>query len=183
MKNNLSAKDRLEKAYFELVEEKHFSLITVSELIKKAQVSRTTFYRHYVDIFDMYEKVGDHMLEAFSSVLLSYMIETSDANLNEILDSFFPILEAQNKYIISLCGKRGSRSFFEKIFNAFQNKISLIQLPLSKEELFKVKFIIYAGIGYYVEAVMLESKIDYEIAKFSHEILSLENIVEGMEGV
>ena len=74
MENNLSARDRLEKAYFELLEEKHFSLITVSELIRKAQVSRTTFYRHYVDIFDMYEKVGDHMLEAFSSVLLSYII-------------------------------------------------------------------------------------------------------------
>ena len=56
-----TARDRLEKAYFEFIEQTHYSKITVSDIISKAGVSRTTFYRHYTDIFDMHKKVAERL--------------------------------------------------------------------------------------------------------------------------
>lgn len=36
-----NAADRLEKAYFALLKDTHYSKITVSDIIKKAEISRT----------------------------------------------------------------------------------------------------------------------------------------------
>lgn len=53
-----SALDRLEKVNFDMLEGTHYSKITVSDIISKAGVSRTTFYRYYADIFDVHRKIA-----------------------------------------------------------------------------------------------------------------------------
>ena len=59
-------------AFFKLLEEKDFDQITVSEIIKVSGVNRSTFYRHYVDKYEILDKIndiaiplGDRMLEPF----------------------------------------------------------------------------------------------------------------------
>ena len=74
----LTARDKMEKAFFDLLQQKHYSKIAVSDIIEKAGVSRTTFYRHYVDIFDMYDKVADHLIEEFVKVLFTSSLGEDD---------------------------------------------------------------------------------------------------------
>ncbi len=40
-------------AFKELMQEKPFSKITISELIRKCNINRKTFYYHFVDIYDL----------------------------------------------------------------------------------------------------------------------------------
>ena len=51
---------KTQKAIFnalaELLTEKELEKITVKEVIEKADVSRVTFYNHFLDIFDLQEK-------------------------------------------------------------------------------------------------------------------------------
>ena len=51
------ATDKMIRAFFALLEEKPYGKISVTEFISRAGVSRTTFYRHYRDIYEMYDKV------------------------------------------------------------------------------------------------------------------------------
>ena len=44
-------------AFMELVSEKPVYKITVTELARKAEISKGTFYLHYTDIFDLYNKL------------------------------------------------------------------------------------------------------------------------------
>lgn len=47
----------IKTALFDLLAEKQLSKITVKEICERAQINRATFYRNYLDIYDLYEKI------------------------------------------------------------------------------------------------------------------------------
>lgn len=56
------SKQAIKGAYLEICREKPLERITVKEVIDRANVSRGTFYAHFLDIFDLQEKVEDEFL-------------------------------------------------------------------------------------------------------------------------
>ncbi|MEX1021035.1 MAG: TetR/AcrR family transcriptional regulator [Litorilinea sp.] len=50
---------QIRDAFMALLLEKDFDRITVSELVKRADINRTTFYRHYADIYDLAHRLTD----------------------------------------------------------------------------------------------------------------------------
>ena len=51
-------------AFAELLSEKELHKITVQELVDRADIGRATFYTHYLDIYDLNEKIeGETMTE------------------------------------------------------------------------------------------------------------------------
>lgn len=57
----------IRESLYKLLEKKHLSEITVKELCEEADINRTTFYRNYMDIYDLYEKLEEELTErAFS---------------------------------------------------------------------------------------------------------------------
>ena len=53
----------IKKAFFELMAEKSFDKITVSDITDKALINRGTFYAHYKDKFDLLEQIEDETIE------------------------------------------------------------------------------------------------------------------------
>lgn len=53
----------LQVALIELTVEQGFSAITVRDLTERAMVNRSTFYRHYLDKYDLLEKYLDEVAE------------------------------------------------------------------------------------------------------------------------
>lgn len=51
----------LEQALFELTVEKGFSHVTVRDIAERAKVNRSTFYRHYVDKYDLLNQYLDQL--------------------------------------------------------------------------------------------------------------------------
>lgn len=48
---------------FELLKKHHLSDITVKEICELADINRSTFYRNYLDIYDLFEKVEQELIE------------------------------------------------------------------------------------------------------------------------
>lgn len=174
----MTAGEKMELAFFQLIEEKHYSKITVSELIEKAGVSRTTFYRHYVDIFDMYRKTCDRLIEAFVSVVFLSMGEPKDADALSAFYRFSEMLESQGKYVMLLCGKNGGRYFFESVMQTVFNLKDMLISSYTQAELFKLKFAACAGIGSYVKTMIDGSNIDPEFMILSRDILNISELSE-----
>lgn len=57
------------EAFIRLVEEKGFDQVTVQDIADEAMINRATFYAHYKDKHDLYEKIFNQAVEAFTSVL------------------------------------------------------------------------------------------------------------------
>lgn len=66
------ADEAIQKAFFSLLEKKDFDKITASDIIRVSGVNRSTFYRHYVDKYDILDRIreatatiGDDMIAPF----------------------------------------------------------------------------------------------------------------------
>lgn len=53
----------IRESLYKLLEKKHLSEITVKELCAEAGINRTTFYRNYMDIYDLFEKLEEELTE------------------------------------------------------------------------------------------------------------------------
>jgi AcrR family transcriptional regulator len=62
-RRKLKTRRLLQKALLEVIEEKGAERVTVSDVTKKADVNRGTFYLHYTDSMDMLQKVKDEIWE------------------------------------------------------------------------------------------------------------------------
>lgn len=56
-------KSIIEQVFMELIHEKPAAKITVSEICAKAEINRGTFYRYYLDVYDLAEKMVDDGVE------------------------------------------------------------------------------------------------------------------------
>jgi AraC-like DNA-binding protein len=60
----LRSQDAIKKAVIELMSEKNFDQITLQEISDRANVSRRTIYLHYMDKFDLLDKlIEEHINE------------------------------------------------------------------------------------------------------------------------
>ncbi|MUK90350.1 TetR family transcriptional regulator [Ornithinibacillus sp. L9] len=65
--NNISAREYIICAFMDLLEIKRFEQISVKEIVKKAGISRSTFYLHFHDKYELMEKVRESITSTFLS--------------------------------------------------------------------------------------------------------------------
>ncbi len=58
-------------AFIHLVEKKGYEQVTVQGIADEAMINRATFYAHYKDKQDLYERIFDLALDSFSGILSS----------------------------------------------------------------------------------------------------------------
>lgn len=56
-------------AFIRLVEKKGFEQVTIQDIADEAMINRTTFYAHFKDKYELYEKLFDSAIETFTSIL------------------------------------------------------------------------------------------------------------------
>ena len=63
-------KQNLQEAFLDILMEKPVEQITIREITERAQLNRTSFYRYYMDVYDLYETIVDAFLERLQKQLL-----------------------------------------------------------------------------------------------------------------
>lgn len=69
-RNAARTKKWIRQAFTELIaEKKSISKVTVSELAQRADITKTTFYYHYPDIYAVAEEIENELIQTLSDVL------------------------------------------------------------------------------------------------------------------
>lgn len=150
---SIRSKEWIYQAMCQLVEEKDFNSITITELIKKAGVGRSTFYRNY-DVIDdvLIEKLERKFEEFYDFVFTSK--EMMESDLSPKL--FIPVFEfwKDDSHLIEMVIKADKRALMHKLFINYVSTIirEYNLVDLSPEEL-TYSTVILAGI---VESVLLK---------------------------
>lgn len=72
----LTAAEKIQQALVECLKEKMaIESITISYITEKAGVGKSTFYRHYKDIYDVYEQLIDGFMERCESLIMKIFFE------------------------------------------------------------------------------------------------------------
>lgn len=69
-RRTLKTRKALCGALAELLTEKELHKVTVQEIADKADVNRVTFYKHYLDVYDLYDKMEQEVLVELGLLVL-----------------------------------------------------------------------------------------------------------------
>ena len=79
---------KMDKAFIKILEKKDFEYITIKEICKEADVSRSTFYLHYQNTRDLLDEAARYLLDSFLEYFTDekHLVSNgfSDCELNEL---------------------------------------------------------------------------------------------------
>lgn len=101
-RNGLKSKEAIKSVFMELIKEKDVSNITVTEIVKKADLNRSTFYQHYYDVYDIVEEIQNNVISEMNFLLKDLNINEFDGENFKILDSISSYLY-KNKDLFKVC--------------------------------------------------------------------------------
>ena len=85
-------KKLLRQALTRLMQQKDFQSITVTDVVREADINRGTFYAHYRDVYDLREKIEAEMIEDLREQI-SDLLRRGTRKLQQILERAEDILE------------------------------------------------------------------------------------------
>ncbi len=114
----LVVEDAIRDAFFLLTLEKDAWHITVSDIVKRAGIVRSTFYNHYNDMPSLLEAMEDQTITEISNLMKQFHPKES----REICYSFFFSLcnyTKNNKFLADIFRRPDASDFLEKSLHMF----------------------------------------------------------------
>lgn len=103
-----------------LLKQKPIDKITVKEICDLAEINRATFYKYYLNAFDLLEKIEDEILGEFQETVQNITKE----NINEILIQLLKRIKENSDLYITLFSGYGDTKFILKIFHICYTEFS-----------------------------------------------------------
>lgn len=101
-KMSLLTKQRIVEALKETIIEKSFSKITVTELIRRCNINRNTFYYHFADIYDLFNWI---VQQEITQPLLSWNLMDDPYGAAKFVTNYFSINRAMLCNVYRAMGK------------------------------------------------------------------------------
>lgn len=95
-KRRRESREKIESVFYELIQTHELKEISVSEICKRANLNRTTFYANYIDIYDLADSVRQSLETAVQELYLDDV--ERGINSNDYLRLFRHIAENQLLY-------------------------------------------------------------------------------------
>ena len=107
-----NARARIIESYNELLRKYKYNKISVTKIVEKANVNKSTFYRNFADVYDLYDAV---CLETADSII-DYAVRTmnvdwEDVDVQGFIELFNNVLQATSDKMYLLSGVNGSLRF------------------------------------------------------------------------
>ena len=85
-RRTLKTRKAIKDALCELLVEKELHKVTVKEITDKADINRGTFYKHYLDVFDLYDKMEQDILIDLGMLVLELESLRSEQFFKHLID-------------------------------------------------------------------------------------------------
>lgn len=119
------ADEAIYDAFFLLLKEKELNKITVSDIIKKAGVVRSTFYRHYENVPALVTAIEDKTIHDIFSLMETF----HPKNDRDMCQSFFLTIcdyTQTNPFLANLLRSPRGDKFFEKSITMLHRYVAMV---------------------------------------------------------
>lgn len=118
MKMSEKSKEQIREAFFDILEHKSFHNITITDITKKANVVRSTFYAHYDDKYNLLDEIEQELIGGFTGVMLGLRQESIhtfqeklSSGTHEIYVSYFRYIRANARAFSVLLAHKSETNF------------------------------------------------------------------------
>jgi len=109
----LKSQQAIQSTFLQMLDDEEFDEITVKNITERANIGRKTFYLHYVDKYDLLDKiVDDHLAQ-----LREICDQKKDKGLIEGTVIWFAYFEQHKSFFASLFKSKGTSSFRKKLLS------------------------------------------------------------------
>ena len=100
-------KNIIKTTFLSLLEEKDIKKITVSEICKLSDINRATFYRYYLDVYDLLDKIQEDFIIELKSASNNEDTYTVSTFSKELLNVF-----VENKELVRILFNTNNNLYF-----------------------------------------------------------------------
>ncbi|QGQ96551.1 TetR/AcrR family transcriptional regulator [Paenibacillus psychroresistens] len=123
----LKSQEAIKTAFIELMSEKNFNEITIQDISDRANVGRRTIYHHYLDKFDLLDKLIEEHLNELRKICES----SSDLNFVAANLIMFEYFERNFSFFSTMLASSGSPTFrnrlLEFLIEQLKNNVDITQ--------------------------------------------------------
>lgn len=165
-RRTVRSKKAIRQAFLALLKEKGLNHITVSELSRRADLGRGTFYLHYKDIYDLYDHIENELYTDLLQLFDSSGPSTDPHNLQKLTETVTAYIDENRELFQLIVGSGADGNALHRLRKMFTEKV-LMEDPsfyLSEFDRVESLFIVSGVIG------VLEEWLDNGLALPRHEI-------------
>jgi AcrR family transcriptional regulator len=144
----IRSRKMIRKSFLELLKEKDISKITVTDIVNKADLNRSTFYAHYVDVRAITEEMENEVIDKMIEILKKFEFKNFFNNPTPLLLEVSRFLESNEETYKILLKVNEAESFLKKLKNEFAKyMISDTDIPeyLKDSKMVNLRISYFAG--------------------------------------
>lgn len=103
----------IQESFLDLLETKDITKVTVMELCKKADINRATFYRYYLDVFDLLEKMEEEFVLEYQNSYKDF--NYNDNKLYDYVLSLLQTCQRKKRFVRILFQTKSGITFLHKL--------------------------------------------------------------------
>lgn len=138
-RNALRSQKLIKKAFAKLLYEKELSKITVSDVVKEAEICRGTFYAHYIDINDLYEQLKREIIDDIIKYIDGIGVVTFLDAPRKTLEIAMTEMEKDKEFYRNLLINKSATEISKKLISSLRDKfvddIALAYRAKAKDEI------------------------------------------------
>ncbi|HUW42509.1 MAG TPA: TetR/AcrR family transcriptional regulator C-terminal domain-containing protein [Rectinemataceae bacterium] len=138
----------IRKALVELLQEKDINKITITDIVRRADINRGTFYAHYADVYTVVDQIENELIAKLHELLEVFQSNGLLRRPLPVLKELARYLEEDIEYYRMLINAKGAQSFLERIKQLFIDKMMTDERSLAKvkdKDRFQVALSFFAG--------------------------------------
>ena len=118
-------KNEIKETFISLLEEKSFEKITVRDLTERANINRGTFYLHYLDKYDMLEKLENELFEKVQTIVnesnftTNFKMANFESERRLFIIRILQCFQEEAAFMKVILSQNGDANFKEKIRQVF----------------------------------------------------------------
>ena len=128
------------------MQQKDFQSITVTDVVREADINRGTFYAHYRDVYDLRDKIETGMIEDFRGMIAAIR-PSETVTLKLVLSRLMDYLEENREIVTALIKVNAPDGFGKKMIGVIE-ECRMELLPYrSVEDAYAARFLATGVIG------------------------------------
>lgn len=182
-KSAIRSRKMIRQAFIELIQEKEFEKITVTDIITRADINRGTFYAHYQDKIAVIEEIENEVIGKTREFISEFRYENFFKNPKPLLLKISSWLEENLEFYQMLVKSRGSEQFLSKLKNILVHEIETdtdIPDPIKKAPQFLIHAHFIAGGTINLYQVWLRGELDTSLEEISLQISAILSNYSGL---
>ncbi len=157
-RSSIRSKTLIRSALVSLMQEKPFEKITITDIVRKADINRGTFYAHFKDSREVLDRIRTDALHEMEEAFYSLPADTVIRNPRPLLDKITMFLSEESSYYKMLLSTTGIQEFLNEIkqiaMRYFLDSDLAKNHPNKDLLILRLDFIISAAAGIYYDIVV-----------------------------